>query len=192
MALCAARGEDTVAIKTAGISAMALKKGIRTTGVKLQFYPRKEYVALSTEQKDELKEFAKSAAGQKQKAASKAQGGGRPSKKQKTNNNTNEYPNPNMSQKQLKKIASAVVKLGQDKAQVTSKFDKGLENISSILVNSAAPAQVGGVEAEVSDAGAGDTRVKKKVAQVGTVLKSIMHTGGKKSKKNNGDSDSDG
>ena len=35
MALRAARGEDTVANKTAGISAMTLKRGIGTTGVKL-------------------------------------------------------------------------------------------------------------------------------------------------------------
>ena len=142
------------------------------------------------EQKDELREFTKSAAGKKQKAVSKAQGGGHPSKKQKTNNNTNEYPSPNMSQKQLKKIASAVVKFGQDKAKETSKFDQGLEKISSILVNSMAPAQVGGVKGENSAAGVVDTRVKK-VAQVATVLKSIMRKGGKKSKKNSGDSDSE-
>ena len=57
-------------------------------------------------------------------------------------------------------------------------------------MNAVTPAQVGGVGAEVSAAGVVDTRVKK-IAEVATVLKSIMRKGGQKSKKNNGDSDSE-
>ena len=86
VALRLAKGGEIVDNKTAGISAMTLKQGIGTTGVELRFYPRKEYASLSTEQKDELREFTKSAAGKKQKAATKAQGGGHPTKKQRTNN----------------------------------------------------------------------------------------------------------
>ena len=49
MALRAARGEETVVNKNAGIGAMTLKKGIGSTGVKLRFYPRKKFAALSGE-----------------------------------------------------------------------------------------------------------------------------------------------
>ena len=87
--LCLVRGGDNIVEnKTAGVGAMTLKEGFGSTGVELRFYPRKEYATLSEEQKDELREFTKSAAGKKQKAVTKAQGGGHPTKKQRTNNNS--------------------------------------------------------------------------------------------------------
>ena len=164
---------------------MTLKQGIGTTGVELRFYPRKEYASLSTEQKDELREFSKSAAGKKQKAATKAQGGGHPTKKQKTNNNSN---NPSLSTKQVTKIAAAVAKLGEKTTKETSKFDKGMEKISALLVNSTTLAQVGGVGGEVAPSAVVDKR-KEKMAEVAVVLKSFMGKRGKQSKKNNRDSD---
>ena len=101
-----------------------------------------------------MKEFTNSTAGKKQKRdRSKAQGGGHPNKKQKTNSNTN---SGSMSQQQVTKIAAAVVKLGKIKAKETSKFDKGMEKISSLLVNSTTLAQVGGVGGEVSPSGVVD------------------------------------
>ena len=92
---------------------MTLKEGIGRIGVKLRWYVRKEFAALSEEQKDELREFTNSAAGKKQKdasARSKTQGGGQPNKKQKTNNNANYGP---MSQQQVTKIVAAIVKMGK-------------------------------------------------------------------------------
>ena len=95
-----------------------------------------------------------------------------------------------MSQRQVTKIAAAVVKLGKIKAKETSKFDQGMEKISALLVNSTTPAQVGGVEGEVASLAVVDKH-KEKIAEVATVLKSFMRKSGKKSKKNSGDSDSE-
>ena len=54
VALCLARGGDSIVDnKTAGISSITLKEGMGRTGVKLRWYPRKEFAALSEEQKDE-------------------------------------------------------------------------------------------------------------------------------------------
>ena len=105
-------------------------------------------MTLSEEQKDELREFSKSTAGKKQKTASKAQGGGHPTKKQKTNNNSNNHTS--MSQRQVGKIAAAVAKLGKDKAKEPSKFEKGMDTISSLLVHATIPAKVGGTGGEIS------------------------------------------
>ena len=57
-------------------------------------------------------------------------------------------------------------------------------------MNSTTSAQVGGVGGKVTPSAVVDKR-KEKVAEVAVVLKSIMHKGGNKSKKNNGDSDSE-
>ena len=97
------------------------------TGVELWWYPKKEFVALLEEQQDELRDFTYSVAGKKQKDASawsKTQGEGHPNKKQKTNNNTN---SGSMSQRQVTKVAAAVVKIGKKEAKEISKFDKGME-----------------------------------------------------------------
>ena len=93
-----------------------------------------------------MREFTKSAAGKKQKALTKAQGGGPPTKKKRTNNNIT----PSLSTKQVTKIAAAVAKLGEKTTKETSKFDKGMEKISALLVNSTTSAQVGGVGGEVA------------------------------------------
>ena len=70
MALCLARGEFIVTQKNAGISAMTLNEGIGCTGVKLWWYPRKEFAASSQEQKNELREFTNSNAERKKKDTS--------------------------------------------------------------------------------------------------------------------------
>ena len=88
------------------------------------------------------------------------------------------------------KIAATVAKLGKKEEKETSKFDKGMEKISALLVNSTTSAQVGGVEGEVAPSAVVDKH-KEKVAEVAVVLKRIMRKGGKKSKKNSGDSDSE-
>ena len=93
-----------------------------------------------------------------------------------------------MSQQQVTKISTAVVKLGKKEAKETSKFDKGMEKISMLLVNSATPAQVGGVEGDVDTSSDADKR-KEKMTEVAVVLKSFMRKRGKRSKKNNGDDD---
>ena len=133
-----------------------------------------------------MREFTKSAAGKKQKAVTKAQGGGHPTKKQRTNNNSNS----SLSTKQVTKIAAAVAKLGEKTTKETSKFDRGMEKISSLLVNSTTSAQVGGVGGEVTPSAVVDKR-KEKMAEVAVVLKSFMGKRGGRSKKNNGDDDSD-
>ena len=138
-----------------------------------------------------MKEFTNSTAGKKQKdasARSKAQGGGRPAKKQKTNNDANTAPV--MSERSVKKIAAAVVKAGKQKDKETSMYDQGMQTISALLGNSATPAQVGGVGGDVSGSGGFDERGEK-MAAVATVLKSFMRKSkhGKGSKKNNRDSD---
>ena len=62
VALCLARGEPIVDNKTTRISTMTLKEGISRNGVKLWWYPRKEFTALSEKQKHELREFTNPAA----------------------------------------------------------------------------------------------------------------------------------
>ena len=135
-----------------------------------------------------MREFSKSTAGKKQKAASKAQEGGHPNKKQKANNNSNN--NTSLSTKQVTKIAAAVAKLGEEKTKETSKFDKGMDRTSLLLVHATTPAQVGGVGGEVSSSAVVDKH-KEKIAEVAVVLKGIMRKDSNKSKKNNRDSDSD-
>ena len=182
---------EIVEHKTAGISSMTLKEGVGSTGVEFRWYPRKEFAALTGDQKDELREFTNSTAGKKQKEASarsKGKGGGRPAKKQKTNNDANTAPV--MSERSVKKIAAAVVKAGKQKDKETSMYDQGMQTISALLGNSATPAQVGGVGGDVSGSGGFDERGEK-MAAVATVLKSFMRKSkrGNGSKKNNGDSD---
>ena len=179
---------EIVENKTAGISSMTLKEGVGSTGVEFRWYPRKEFAALTGNQKDELREFTNLTAGKKQKAStrSKGKGGGRPAKKQKTNDDANNAPV--MSERSVKKIAAAVVKAGKQKDKETSMYDQGMQTISALLGNSATPAQVGGVGGEVSHSGGIDKR-DEKMAAVATVLKSFMRKRGNQSKKNNGDSD---
>ncbi len=56
----------------ADISAFGAKKGIGKTGVHLQYHPSSEYQKLTSEQKDELRDWRKSPEGKKQ---SKQKGG---------------------------------------------------------------------------------------------------------------------
>ena len=88
-----------------------------------------------------------------------------------------------MSQQQVTKIVVAVAKLGKKEAKETSKFNKGMEKISALLMNSTTPAQVN----TSNDA---DKR-KEKMAEVAVVLKSFMHKRGKRSKKNTQDDEED-
>ena len=135
-----------------------------------------------------MRKFTNSATGKKQKdasAQSKAQRGGRPNEKQKTNSNTN---SGFMLQQQVIKIVADVAKLGKKEVKETSKFDKGMQKISALLVNSATPAQVGGVEGEVNNLSDADKR-KEKMTEVAVVLKIFMRKRGKRSNKNNRDAD---
>ena len=75
-----------------------------------------------------------------------------------------------MSQRQVTKIAAAVAKLGDEKTKETTKFDKGMDRISSLLVRATTPAEVGGVGGEVSSSAVVDKR-KEKIAEVAVVLK---------------------
>ena len=129
---------------------MTLKEGIGCTGIELWWYPRKEFADLTEKQKDELREFTNLAAGGKQKVARvwpKTQEEGHPNKKQKTNSNIS---SGSISKQQATQIAATVVKLGKKKKKETSKFNKGMEKISALLVNSSMLAQVGGIEVEVN------------------------------------------
>ena len=85
------------------------------------------------------------------------------------------------------KIAATIVKFGKKEEKETSKFDKGMEKISALLVNSSMPAQVGRIEGEVTLSNDAD-KLKEKMVEVAIGLKSFMHNPhGKKSKKKNGD-----
>ena len=88
------------------------------------------------------------------------------------------------------KIAATVAKLGKKEEKETSKFDIGMEKISVLLVNSSTPAQVEGIEGEVTPSDGADDR-NDKIVQVAVVLKSFMCKRGKQSKKNNGDDEED-
>ena len=134
VALCVAKGGakggEIVDNKTAGISSITLKEGVGRTGIKLRWYPRKEFTALTEEQKDDLREFTNSTAGKKQKEASarsETQGGGCPSKKQKTNDDAKNAPV--MSEKSVKKIAAAVIKAGKHNS-LSSLFKKDFHQLS--------------------------------------------------------------
>jgi hypothetical protein len=80
----------------ADVSAFGAKKGIGKTGVHLRYHPREEYVKLSSEQKDELREWRDTTGGGKGKR-------GRP-------NNKDGKPRRNVAFKSDKAIAAAVEK----------------------------------------------------------------------------------
>ena len=184
----ARRGDSIVDNKATEISAMTLKEGVGRTGVKLRWYPRKSFAALSEEQKDKLRKFTNSAVGKKQKEAntrSKTQIGGQPNKKQKTNNNAN---SGSIFQGQVTKIEAAIVKMGKQKEKETSKFNQGMKKISALLVDSVTPAQVEGIGGEV-DTSSDIDKHNEKMVEVAVVFKSFMRKRGNRSKKNNGDND---
>ena len=135
-----------------------------------------------------MKEFTNSVVDAKQKEASarlmKAQGGGHPNKKQRTNGNIN---SGSISKRQTMKLAAAVVKLGKEEEKETSKFDKGIEKIPVLLVNSSMSAQKRGIEGEVTPSNDANKR-KEKMSEVAVMLKSfICNPRGKQSNKENGD-----
>ena len=68
------------------------------------------------------------------------------------------------------KLAAAVVKLGKKEEKKTSKFDKGMEKISALLVNSPMPAEVGWIEGGVTPSNDTDKR-KEKMAEVAVMIK---------------------
>ena len=65
------------------------------------------------------------------------------------------------------------MKSGMKEEKETFKFDKGMEKISVLLVNSSMSAQVGGIEGEVTFLNDADKR-KEKMAELAVVLKSFM------------------
>ena len=122
-----------------------------------------------------MREVTNSTVGKKQKQKrdrSKTQGEGHLNKEQKTDSNINFG---SISKRNTLKIAAAVIKLGKKEEKETSKFDKGTEKISTLLVNFSMSAQVRGIEGEVTPSDGADKR-KEKMTEIAVVLKSFMRS----------------
>ena len=65
------------------------------------------------------------------------------------------------------------MKLTKKEEKETSKFNKGMEQISALLVNSSIPVHVGGIEVEVTPLDDANKRTEM-IAEVAVVFKSFM------------------
>ena len=170
------KGRGTQAEVAAAESGLGKGKG--ATGVEFRWHPRKEFMALTEEQRDELKAWQA-----KNKAAKKAAGAEKDQKKRPAAGGQG-----SVSNKKLKRmVASAIKRQEKDSAKAETKSDELAKSLVSLVSSIATKNGQKKVEVAASAANPQEERVSDETREISKVvagqLQSILKPGrnGKKS-----------